>query len=146
MTRTKAQQQPTVPAITVQIEIPCDRIANLMCSAVESGDPVTRGWCGGIYYKAKGHKLPKGWKGTCWYYDHPELYAADDLQLEIVEIDEDADKPTKHAVNRERLLRGIATMATKFPDEFAQIMHDDTDASTADVFLQCVLFGEEKYA
>jgi hypothetical protein len=75
----------------ITLNIPADRIANLMCSAIESGDPVTTaskgGWCWGIYYRTRDTEPPKG----NWHYDRPDFYDADDFQIEIIEVaDENA--------------------------------------------------------
>jgi hypothetical protein len=143
----------------ITIEISADRIANLMCSAIESGDPVTTaakgGWCSGIYYRTKAHEPPKGY----WYVD-PAFYESSQFQIEIHEVaDEnifDVHAPDEtnlasgalkiHTIRRKDLMKGLAAMAEKFPRQFAQILKDDTDAPCADAFLQAVVFGEEKYA
>jgi hypothetical protein len=41
--------------------------------------------------------------------------------------------------------RGLADLATKYPRHFADLVNEDTDAITADVLLQCCLFGELIY-
>lgn len=133
--------------LQVKLEIPASAIANLMISAIESGDPVTNaskgGWCDGIYYRTKKAKPPKG---ELWYAK-AAFYETKDFQIEVVEVDdEETGHTTGHIITRANLLAGLKTMATKFPDRFAQIIEDNTDAPCADVFLQCVVFGEEKYA
>jgi len=148
----------------IELDIPADRIANLMTSAIEGGDPVTTalkgGWCWGIYFG--------GWKveppaGT-WYAEAP-TYESAGLRLEVIEV-EDEDNYHRgganddehiqlnldkgcfkvHQIGRKQLKDGLTQMAIKFPNQFGQIMRDDIDAPCADIFLQCTLFGEEKYA
>lgn len=144
----------------VILNIQADQIANLICSAIESGDPVTTaskgGWCNGIYYHTKSATPPDG----NWYIDKPEWYESDDFKLEIHEVsDEDkwkhdaSDKEnirrgalTIHTIDREKILIGLTVMAERFPHSFALILQGNTDAPCADVFLQMVVFGEEKYA
>ena len=133
--------------LRVRLDISADRIANLMCSAIESGDPVTTasrgGWCSGIYYRTKDTTPPKG----NWYVDRPAFYSSSDFQIEIVEVDDEATgHETSHIIRRKDLIAGLAKMANKFPSHFAQILEDNTDAPCADVFLQSLCFGEEKYA
>src|SRR5262249_27528290 len=123
------------------------QIANLMCSAIESGDPVTTaskgGWCAGIFYKTKRHTPP----GGCWYYDKPDWYESDDFQIEIHEVDDErTGHITRHTVRRAELVKGLEAMMRAFPDQFGQIMRDDTDAPCADALLQSICFGKEKYA
>jgi hypothetical protein len=136
-----------IPAIEINVQVPVDRIANMMVSAMESGDPVTTaargGWCSAINL-LKGGRGPKGGVG-CWYAD-PKLYAGY-FEIEVIEVDdENTGHETKHKVCPADLLRGLSVMAAKFPRAFAQVLADDTDAPCADAFLQSIVFGEEKYA
>lgn len=144
----------------LSVNVPAKVIANMMCSAIESGDPVTTaskgGWCNGIYWKTKSARPPAG----AWYYDKPEIYESYDTRLEIHEVaDENKWKPGGgdaenvkrgalkiHTIARQDIERGLSVMAAKFPEWFAMVLQDNTDAPCADVFLQCVLFGDEKYA
>jgi hypothetical protein len=41
--------------------------------------------------------------------------------------------------------RGLEDLATKYPRHFADLVNEDTDAITANVLLQCCLFGELIY-
>jgi hypothetical protein len=41
--------------------------------------------------------------------------------------------------------RGLEVLATKYPRHFADLINENTDAITADVLLQCCLFGELIY-
>ena len=144
----------------ISLNIPAVRIANLMCSAVESGDPVTTaskgGWCNGIYYKTKSAEPPRG----NWYIDKPAFYESKNFQIEVHEVADEqcwirggTDEQNLavgalkiHTIRRKELLRGLAIMAEKFPVQFSQIIEDNTDAPCADAFLQAVVFGDEKYA
>jgi hypothetical protein len=151
-----------------QARVPAEQIASMMVSAIESGDPVTSamkgGWCWGIYYTDR-HAVPPPTPGRNWY-EVEELYESPNFQIEVVEVaDEDAFRWDKtrdidvtrennlksgalksHIVRRADLERGLAVMAKTFPHIFAQVLQDNTDAPCADIFLQSVLFGEEKYA
>lgn len=136
-----------VANLKVPLSIPAERIANMMCSAIESGDPVTTarkgGWCSGIYYHTKAANPPAG----NWYVDNPAFYLSKDFQIEIVEVDDErTGHETSHIIRRKELIAGLAKMATEFPHAFAQILEDNTDAPCADAFLQSMCFGEEKYA
>ncbi len=137
----------------IQLEIPADRIANLMTSAIEGGDPVTTarkgGWCTGIYLRGLWEKRQSELDAV-WYND-PKLYASDEFTIEVVEL-VDESKPAsgrnlkKHRCNAKSFAKGFAVMAKVFPAQFGQVMEDNMDAPCADAFLQSMLFGEEKYA
>ncbi len=128
----------------IKIEVPAARIANMMTSAIESGDPVTSaargGWCVSIDTKSR-----KPFAGNWWYADAGFFEGG--FNFDVVELDDETTgHETKHHVTSKDVERGLAVMAAKFPHIFANILNDDTDAPCADIFLQCTLFGEEKYA
>lgn len=127
----------------VTLDIPADRIANMMISAMESGDPVTTaargGWCSAINL-IKGARPIGAWYADAALWDKTFV-------IEVVEVDDETTgHETKHRVDPAAMCKGLQVMAEKFGHLFAQIMRDDTDAPCADIFLQCILFGEEKYA
>lgn len=152
----RVQQENTPMKIT--LEIPSDRIANLMISAIESGDPVTTasrgGWCWGIYCGTIDADPPAG----IWYAE--SAFWEKNFQIQIVEVEDENiyDRGLDmagniksgclkvHTIRRTHFKAGLEAMAAKFPHAFAQIMTDDTDAPCADAFLQSIVFGEEKYA
>lgn len=137
----------------IEIEISPERIAQLMCSAIEGGDPVTTarkgGWCTGIYLRGNWEKRMKE-LDEVWYAD-PKLYKSSEFTVEVVELLDESKEAAgknlkKHRCNAESFAKGLATMARKFPHQFGQVMRDDIDAPCADAFLQSMLFGDEKYA
>lgn len=50
-----------------------------------------------------------------------------------------------YSLDKAALERGLQTMAEKYPKVFQQIVDENDDALTADCFVQCCLFGEERY-
>jgi hypothetical protein len=120
---------------------------------MESGDPVTTaargGWCDAINLvevdgkplKSIRSRFPNG----NWYAD-ANLYNGD-FVIEVVEVDDETTgHKTTHTVRRDDMVIGLQWMAIKYPHSFKQVIQDNTDAPCADIFLQCTLFGEEKYA
>lgn len=142
----------------IEFEIPTSRIVQLMCSAIEGGDPVTTarkgGWCMGIYWHSRKAEPP----ADIWYAE--EKFFGGQFRLQIVEVaDENLYEPDAteaaniksgalkvHTVTEKTFAKGLAVMAEKFPRQFAQIVQDNIDAPCADAFLQSTLFGDEKYA
>lgn len=57
------------------------------------------------------------------------------------------DKETgkSHKVSSKDLQHGFQTMAEKYPTHFGDFKEGNFDAETADVYLQCVVFGEAIY-
>jgi hypothetical protein len=124
--------------VNIVVTVPPDRIANMMVSFVESGDPVSHatkgGWCVSVENKSRNG-------GDLWYAD--PKYFMGRFKFEVIER---TGHETKHTVTADVVERGLARMAAKFPEQFGQVLADDTDAPCADIFMQCCLFGEEKYA
>lgn len=116
----------------IELDIPEETISNMVLSFVESRDPVTRGWCSAV----KGSAVRVA----------AALVSGKDFTLEVVEHDEDTGKKTKHKVNRESFVKGLQTMAVKYPHSFRHVLENDTDEPCADILFQCMVFGEEKYA
>ncbi len=135
----------------ITLEIPAERLANLFTTFIESGDPVSTasrgGWCSGVFYKTKRHNPPRGKDGDPWYAD-PIHYRDGEAftPLEVREYHEETNTETKHYLNAAKVAKGLAVMAEKYGHLFQQIIADNIDAPCADIFLQCCLFGEEKYA
>lgn len=132
----------------ITITIPSDRIANLFSTAIESGDSVTTasrgGWCNGVFWKSRDlpdEKLPKG----LWYAEAATY--EQDFEFQVIEIDDETTgHETFHRVTRSDVERALRSLAQDLPDIFGQILNDDIDAPCADLFLQWLLFGEERYA
>jgi len=51
----------------------------------------------------------------------------------------------QHTFTREGIERGMTLMAEKYPRHMNDLIINNYDADTADVFLQCCLFGELVY-
>lgn len=126
----------------IELEVSSEKLASLMTTAIESGDPVTTaargGWCVAIT-SLNNHPF-----GPTWYNE--PAYWSQNFSIEVTEYHEEDNTKTKHKVGPSEFKNGLVVMATKFPRLFGQIMQDNIDASCADIFLQCVVFGEEKYA
>ena len=127
----------------ILLTITSEQIANLMTTAIESGDPVTTaargGWCSAIQRRSGPAVESHLW------YSEPGFWPGD-FAVEVSELDEDTGETTKHTLDARAMRRGLMCMAMRFPKAFAQILGDDIDAPCADLFLQACVFGEEKYA
>lgn len=54
-------------------------------------------------------------------------------------------EPTEKIINEKTMMEGLQLMQTKYPHHFANVVSDQGDASTGDVFLQLCVFGEIIY-
>jgi hypothetical protein len=55
------------------------------------------------------------------------------------------DEGKRHIMNQDKLWLGMHLMARDYPRHFDDMINDNGDAITADIFLQCVLLGDVVY-
>jgi hypothetical protein len=55
------------------------------------------------------------------------------------------DEGKRHIMNQDKLWLGMHLMARDYPRHFDDMINDNGDAITADIFLQCVLLGDIVY-
>ena len=128
----------------IEINIPSNRIADLMSSAIESGQSVY--WCDGIFWKSRKHKPPHKRGCADPWYACCATYADPNLVLEIIEHGETEHHSISHFVKLADFKKAFLLMAEKFPQHFGDFMNENDDALTADLFLQLLALGEERYA
>jgi hypothetical protein len=126
--------------VKIELDIPPKRIADLMITAIEGGIAY---WCSGVYlrgaWQTNAAELESPW------YSDAKLYAGQ-FTIEIVEHEE--HKPgagNKHRRNQDDFAKGLALMATRYGRHFGDFMAENEDATTADVFLQCVALNDVVY-
>lgn len=124
----------------VNLDIPPQMVADLMVSAIEHNH-MTRAWCPGVKPRGRWLKNIPNLDAVLWYAD-PRVYRAGFL-IEVREAQDDAIKAIP--IHFGHLKRGIELMATKHGRHFGDWMSGNGDNITADVFLQCVAFGEVRY-
>lgn len=114
--------------VTTEYEISYQQVADLMDNALEGG---SNHWL---------NRVEPPYENVAAYADSSsylpgmkprEFYADDDS--------------VAYQFNREAITKGLRIMATDHARHFSDILNDNVDADTADVFLQCVLFGDVIY-
>ena len=133
----------TFAAITFQHAIPEQRVKDLMCLRMggweqllvyPQGHPPDAGRrC--LAYRHRAERRETTGDGTFYRWEIPFL---PDAALEL-EVDGETETYT---LTREKLIAGLQVMASKYPRHFADVLNENDDAGTGDVFLQCCLFGE----
>lgn len=130
----------------ITIDIPTDLITDLIITFVESGDPVTQSWCASFKYDWSVAKLSsKPWNQGPWYAEDAVWDSPFSVIVEVIEDESDPNNTTAYILNNAKLEQGLQIMAEKYPHMFKDIVQDNTDAATADLLMQCALFGEEVY-
>ena len=116
--------------IATNVEINDERIKDLLCTAFEGGSNY---WIDEVILPDKAARKAAGAE---FFHESPLV----GLELTVVSAQ------GRHALNRAALERGLQIMADKYPKHFSDIISDNADAITGDLFLQCCLFGEEVFA
>jgi hypothetical protein len=127
--------------LPVTITVPAERVADLLCSGFEGG---TRYWA-----KIVGKRRPKTivvlgdhWADTAANpYPHIHYPLSEGGSITVL----DTDTGKKHILDLSAIQRGLAAMQEKAPRAFGDLLAENDDAFTGDVFIQCCLFGEVIY-
>lgn len=121
--------------VTMQVPLPRERVQDVLVTAFEQA-------CNYWYrdleavvperqVKLKGDDLD-----SYWHVREPLT----DEGVRFADVDGGV-----HVLNRAKLLEGIRKLAETHPARLAEIINEDDDAETADVFLQVCVFGEVVY-
>lgn len=131
--------------IAGKLKIDERRLADLMVGAFEGGSNY---WIGKV---ESVNKPPVLWKvgdneGVNYYpaYMRTAMSKGGVVRLRIADPDREQHS-TVMLLTRAKLERGWSIMVEKYPNHAADAAREDDDATTADVFIQCVIFGEVIY-
>lgn len=122
-----------MPAFSVKVSVPRSVVADLLCAAFEGGSNY---WI----ERVSAARLAPVQSDWVHLSDVPSLGGALDIFV--------ADPGDDHRMRGPRRLdaaacqRGLAIMAHKHAQHFADATSESSDATTGDVFLQLALFGE----
>lgn len=126
--------------INVEYELPETRIADLLCNVVEGQ--------GAKYWLDIVKEVePEEWTyndgDTTKRYLHTyPLNKGGALILRDME----GDSSKKYRLDLPMIQKGLEVMARQEPEQFSYILDENDDEVTADIFIQCCLFGEVLYS
>lgn len=118
----EAVKTEAVESFTFPFNVSKQRVKDLLCSACEGGSNY---WIDRVEY----------WH-ECPVYDQPVIFHLSNAR--------DIDGLPK-TLDGQALVRGLTVMARDYPKHFGDFIAENDDAITADVFLQCCLFGDVIY-
>lgn len=124
--------------VTVKHDISLDTISGLLSSAFEGGSnywyTITEfGEPTKVEFRTAISDSDKA--STEIVYRHIDYPLNPDGFLMIGDLEDEERKPLK--LNLVSIQAGLTIMAEKYPDHFADIIKENDDATTGDVFLQC---------
>lgn len=114
--------------ISATFDITKQQVADLVVTALEGGSNDWLGGCEPPYMTRKD-------------YANADNYG-DRMVHRTFSVDEDEET---YVFDRIAIRRGLALMANQFPTAFKDLVEDNADAETADIFMQCALLGDVVY-
>lgn len=133
----------TDTTVKCEIDVPLERITNCITGAIEGGSSY---WCNTFVPLPASADIVADIraKGGVWYDEAEFWERGGGAHLEF-------DKPTEDStgeanIGLQQLQNGLNILAAKYGRHFGDLLNENDDANTHDLFLQCVLFGEEVFA
>lgn len=123
--------------ITTTLDIPSERVADMLCCAFEGGSDY---WC---HITMKKAPEEFSFRYMADVFDKPTSYTDYPLNRGgwLMVGDSEGDMPDA-LLDLGTIRNGLQTMADKYPKHWDDFLNDNEDATTSDVFLQCCLYGE----
>lgn len=118
--------------VKIETSIPTHRIWDMLVGAFEGGS--------NYWYVVTDINYANLSKEDFTYIHEVPLEAGCSLTIE--DKNEEEGTSEKWVLNREKLEKGLVVMHDKYPKHYGDFIAENDDATTADVYLQCCLFGE----
>lgn len=118
--------------IPTSVEVTAQQVCDQIIAAFEGG---SNHWI----HEVRPVELATGVPHNPWY-GHYSVFGGDFLII-ILAVEDD----TQWQLKPDNVRQGLTLMAEKYPDHFKDLIEDNGDAATADVFLQLCLFEEVVY-
>ena len=122
----------------ITIDVPLQRISDLLCSALEGGS--------NYWYEIREQIEPpkvtfRAMKGHS--FPHLDFPLSEGGALMISDLEKPRRKPIR--LDLAAMQKGLKIMAEKNGRHFGDFLAENDDATTADVFLQLCVFGDVVY-
>ncbi len=122
--------------ITTKINVTSRMISSLLCSAFEGGSNY---WAKIVNFKAPNNPLNS--LDDRKFPKHISYPMNEGGSLTVHDIHNDID----YILTLDKIQKGLELLAENKPTAFADIINDDADSETADMFLQFALLGRLNY-
>lgn len=124
--------------ITTTVKLTPQRVSDLFVGAFEGGSNYWMQSANIIVGKERKEK------GLVWW-GAPAVFQGDYSFKVSYENPEKGPTYVSKTLTQDDVAKGAQIMAQKYPEHFADIVQDNEDAITADVFMQCIVLGEIVY-
>lgn len=132
--------------MNIALDITDETLRNILCCAFEGGanywiDSIDAVLASGISlddFDKGGERQPKG-----HYWHWSQLVPLTEGCAVVITVQDEPGKTFR--LDRDAIQKGLKVMATKCPKHFGDLLAENEDATTGDVFVQCCIFGEVVY-
>jgi len=131
--------------VMVEMEVTDEMIYSLLCCALEGGSNY---WYRIAKYKVPAYPIAREMGGEIFkHLDYPTSPDGGIYLYDSVDDDEPGifTKDRTFLLDKAALERGIELMAKTYPERIKEVLEENEDADTGDVFLQLCMFGEVIY-
>lgn len=126
--------------VNIPVKIRHEVIADLISSALNSGISY---WCSNCTVKLGPNvtkEIINTKYNTMWYASYVPFFPDSFISFQLFDV-ECFDGEIK-VLNIESITKGLEILANKYNNHFSNIIEENYDAETADVFIQCCIFGD----
>ena len=133
--------------ILVPVEVDYEKVANAFIGAIEGGySPWLHSFHPASDNLSTTLRLNIRADGGTWYAEASYWRDGGAAELRFDKADESEGAGTGRIIlSRAEITLGLAIMAEKAPKHFADLMNENDDAVTHDVFVQCCVLGDIVY-
>jgi hypothetical protein len=127
-------------------EISSQRMADMLCSAIECND-MTTSWCNGLYVAddvAEKFKITSGPFKGCGWYVNPEFWDSD-YSIKVIHDTGDEGEGALDGttiITPVEVRAGFELMRRKFSKHYYDMINERGDSITSDVMLQCIVLKD----
>lgn len=136
--RLQRNRRKSMKEIAVTLSVPLSRITDMIIGAIE-GD--SNYWL--ERFTSVSHV--KGTRPGPWYTDEATWENPFVVEARYGSYENDEDEPTVLTLTEANLVTGLLLMAKNSPRHFADMLSENDDAVTADIFMQYFVLGEIIY-
>ena|SRR3990167_2964648 len=135
----------TIKEIAVIERVPLSRIADMLCSAFDPVPHAVRYWATIERYEEPAALAIRSDANAIYrYMDYP-VNEGGAIILKLSEPDNAEEEKKEMRLDLEAIQRGAQIMLREYPKHWAAFRSENDDIETADVFIQCCVFGEIVY-
>lgn len=128
--------------VSIEFHVDAEQIVSLLVGAIEGG---INYWAQSADYKGR---KPIGDAASYDWYAEVDFLLSPGWKFKLsydLEEGKEGDSKGRCLINLTKVRQGLRSMALNDPKHFADLISENADATTADVFMQHIVFGKVIY-